>query len=46
MTKDFMKSAGFHVKSKDLLQGIVTLCFTELAEHSKLNRGVPGSFPR
>ena len=34
MTKDFMKSAGFHVKSagfhvksKDLLQGIVTLCF-------------------
>ena len=22
-----MKSAGFHVKSKDLLQGIVTLCF-------------------
>ena len=26
MTKDFMKSAGFHVKSKDLLQGIVTLC--------------------
>ena len=35
MTKDFMKSAwnplksgGFHVKSKDLLQGIVTLCFS------------------
>ena len=27
MTKDFMKSGGFHVKSKDLLQGIVTLCF-------------------
>ena len=25
---DFMKSGGFHVKSKDLLQGIVTLCFT------------------
>ena len=24
---DFMKSGGFHVKSKDLLQGIVTLCF-------------------
>ena len=23
---DFMKSGGFHVKSKDLLQGIVTLC--------------------
>ena len=22
-----MKSGGFHVKSKDLLQGIVTLCF-------------------
>ena len=22
-----MKSAGFHVKSKDHLQGIVTLCF-------------------
>ena len=24
---DFMKSTGFHVKSKDHLQGIVTLCF-------------------
>ena len=24
---DFMKSAGFHVKLKDHLQGIVTLCF-------------------
>ena len=28
---DFMKSGGFHVKSKDLLQGIVTLCFILLA---------------
>ena len=25
-----MKSAGFHVKSKDHLQGIVTLCFWSL----------------
>ena len=24
-----MKSTGFHVKSKDLLQGIVTLCFVK-----------------
>ena len=24
---DFMKSGGFHVKSKDIWQGIVTLCF-------------------
>ena len=27
---DFMKSGGFHVKSKDLLQGIVTLCLNVL----------------
>ena len=26
-TEEFLKSAGFHVKSKDHLQGIVTLCF-------------------
>ena len=26
---DSMKSGGFHVKSKDLLQGIVTLCFMD-----------------
>ena len=31
---DFMKSGGFHVKSKDLLQGIVTLCF-QLVSHTK-----------
>ena len=27
---DFMKSAGFHVKSKDHLHGIVTLCLLQL----------------
>ena len=30
---DFMKSGGFHVKSKDLLQGIVTLCLMSLAHN-------------
>ena len=33
-----MKSGGFHVKSKDLLQGIVTLCLWYL--HRLSNRTV------
>ena len=34
------KSGGFHVKSKDLLQGIVTLCFVYMSDWTKTTKHI------